>query len=84
MVNSVRRYYLGKRHEERSQLGDGQVWQSKQEAEPGTPLPSTFPHLSTLKACGYTTSEDLDGADVAELQRAGITRSQALDIIAAL
>lgn len=53
-------------------FGDGEiegVWRSKQEAQPGTALPSNFPFLSTLDVGGYTTQEDLTGADTYELQR---------------
>lgn len=45
------------------------VWKSKQEAQPGTALPATFPFLSDLADAGYTTREDLDGADEYELKR---------------
>lgn len=43
------------------------VWRAKQEAQPGTPLPITFPFLLDLACGGYTTREDLDGADCFEL-----------------
>lgn len=52
-------------------LGNGQlesVWRAKQEAQPGNALPSTFPFLTALTTGGYTTREDLDGADLYELQ----------------
>lgn len=45
------------------------VWRARQEEQPGTALPSTFPFLSRLTARGYTTREDLYGADVYELER---------------
>lgn len=87
-VNRPRRYYLHKRLEARVQCGgDDQletVWQAKQEAEPGTPLPPTFPHLATLAPLGYTTTEDLDGADVCELERAGLSARDAEEVIAAI
>lgn len=60
------------------------VWRWKQERQPGTALPDTFPLLTELDAAGYTTVEDLDGADVAELVRASFTSSQAKRILAAL
>jgi hypothetical protein len=44
------------------------AWRAKQEAQPGTALPSTFPFLSQLAAGGYTTQQDLHGADSCELQ----------------
>jgi hypothetical protein len=62
----------------------GTVWQSKQEAEPGVALPSTFPYLADLAVYGYTTEEDLDGADARELREyAGLTSRQADTVIAA-
>ena len=85
-IGTARRYYLGKRTEARMMASPGMdtVWKAKQEAEPGTALASTFPHLSALSAVGYTTTEDLTGADEDELVYAGLTRSQARDVIAAL
>jgi len=70
-----RRYYLAKRHAALdSDTGLDVVWRAKQEAEPGAPLPSTFPCASRLAAGGYTTAEDIRGAEPAELQtRAGLT-----------
>jgi hypothetical protein len=68
-VPSPRRYYLLKRLEaarSEDRPLDG-VWRSKQEAQPGTALPTTFPFRSQLVAVGYTTAEDLDGATVDEL-----------------
>lgn len=44
------------------------VWKYKQEAQPGNALPATFPFLTELAAGGYTTREDLDGADEYELK----------------
>lgn len=83
---SVRRYYLRKRLRAR-EVGDDALestWQAKQEAEPGSSLASTFPHVEALEALGYTTTEDLDGADVDELACAGLKRRQAEDVIGAL
>jgi len=68
-VSSPRRYYLLKRLEARrsqNQPLDG-VWRSKQESQPGTALPTTFPFRSQLVAAGYSTAEDLDGATADEL-----------------
>lgn len=81
-IRNVRRFYLHKRLQ--SAADDANVWQSKQESEPGTPLADGFPHKSDLAAVGYTTEEDLDGADQAELERAGFKANQAKKIIAAL
>lgn len=83
---SVRRYYLRKRLRA-AEVGDdalASTWQHKQEAETGTALPTTFPHAEALAALGYTTTEDLDGADVDELVCAGLKRRQAEDAIGAL
>lgn len=85
-VKSLRRFYLHKRLEARiyqdSDLDT--VWQAKQEAQPGSALAANFPHRSTLVSVGYTTSEDLKGADEEELIRASLTPRQAKDVIAAL
>lgn len=54
------------------------VWKYKQEAQPGTALPATFPFLADLALSGYTTREDLNGADEYELKRIAL-----LDSIAA-
>lgn len=60
------------------------VWRAKQEAEPGTPLPSDFPYLTRLAQSGYTTVHDLDGADVEEMLEAGFNEKEALAIGEAL
>lgn len=84
-IRRPRRYYLHKRLESRLYFCDDAdtVWRAKQEAEPGTPLPGDFVHRSALEALGYTTSEDLDGADADELERAGLTQQQAKAVLAA-
>lgn len=80
-----RRFYLLKRQEsKRLYEGLASVWQEKQEREPGQPLPGSFPSLTKLAAAGYTTIEDLDGADQIELRRAGLSRSEADAALAAL
>lgn len=43
------------------------VWKAKQEAEPGAALPDDFAARAKLVEVGYSTKEDLDGADVDEL-----------------
>lgn len=85
-LGSPRRYYLAKRHvaNEYGDKGLALVWQAKQEAEPGTALPSDFPHLTTLTGCGYTTKEDLTGADVQELTELGFATREANTILTAL
>lgn len=85
-IPSHRRYYLLKRlaTAERHDFAISSVWQAKQEAESGTALPATFPHLSTISACGYTTEEDLDGADAGELiQYVGLNSQEAAAVISA-
>ncbi len=85
-LTNVRRYYLQKRRKARELVDTALevVWHAKQEEESGTALGSTFPHRSALAALGYTTTEDLEGADEAELFIAGLTRHQAQDVIGAL
>lgn len=85
-VKRPRRYYLHKRLEARlyERSDSDTVWRAKQEAEPGTPIADGFPFKTELAAVGYTATEDLDGADVDELVRAGLTQKQAKQVIAAL
>lgn len=82
---STRRYYLAKRQDARADCDTAieGVWRSKQEAEPGTALPDDFPHLEALTALGYTTEEDLDGADAAELTDLGMSQRDARSVISA-
>lgn len=84
-LNNLRRFYLHKRIWA-AQLDDDwdKFWQGKQEAHPGTSLATSFPHRVALVACGYSTTEDLDGADENELLRVGFTPLQAEQILAAL
>lgn len=83
-LGSPRRYYLAKRHVARDLEDKGLelMWQAKQEVEPGTALPSDFPELSTLASLGYTTTEDLTGADEEELVDLGISPRTAQNILA--
>jgi hypothetical protein len=85
-VKNTRRYYLHKRINARVYEGsdNAAVWQAKQEADPGTSLPSDFPLRDELAEIGYSTIEDLDGADVNELQQSGISTGDAETILAAL
>lgn len=86
MIGSPRRYYLAKRQaarrDERKALE--LAWQAKQEAEPGVELAETYPAREALAAAGYTTTEDLDGADVDELRAAGLSTKDAEAALAAL
>lgn len=84
-VRRPRRYYLHRRIQARQLCDNAElVWKAKQEAEAGTPLVDGFPLKTELAALGYTTTEDLDGADQAELERAGLTQQQAKTVIAAI
>jgi hypothetical protein len=85
-VTNLRRFYLHKRIEARvyDDTDLDTVWQSKQESISGTPLAESFPNRTALAAIGYTTVEDLDGADEEELVRAGLSQHQATEVIAAL
>lgn len=83
---SYRRYCLLKRLTwlELDDSAMAGVWRSKQEEQPGTALPSTFPYLYLLTPRGYTTREDLDGADVYELERTiPISRQDARVVLSA-
>lgn len=83
---SVRRYYLRKRLAA-ALVGDDNaaVWQALQEAEAGVPLVTGFPSRTALVAAGYTTIEDVDGADAVELATyVGLSDHQAAAVLAAL
>lgn len=61
------------------------VWHAKQVAEPGTDLPADFPAKLELEAAGYTTVEDVDGADVEELEDyAALSSANANAVLAAI
>ena len=84
-LGSPRRFYLAKRHAA-AELGDVAlelVWAGKQEAEPGTPLPTDFPYRPRLVAIGYLALEDLRGADECELTELGFSSREAAAILAA-
>lgn len=83
---TARRYYLhSRRHTDAAGLGQlASVWRGKQESEPGTALPAAFPALAALSDAYYTTSEDLDGCDAAELVEAGLSTRDAGLVIAEL
>ena len=85
-IRSARRYYLLKRLAARVS-GDSALeltWQSKQEGEGGIGLPPDLPSYTTLVAAGYSTVQDLDGADTDELASIGIRNRQADRVFAAL
>lgn len=86
MITTPRRYALLKRLYWRRMCEpdlEG-VWRSKQEALPGTSLPEGFPLAARLAAEGYTTTEDLNGADKRELAAAGFSPQEAQEILSAL
>jgi hypothetical protein len=81
-----RRYLLLKRLSSRTtEDGLWNVWKQAQEAQPGTALSAGFPSLSALAEAGYTTIEDLDGADAAELKdNCGLSARDAQAVLTAL
>lgn len=86
-VLRLRRFYLMKRIES-DRIGEialRDVWHGKQDAEPGANLPANFPSKDELATAGYTTVEDVDGADCAELEDyASLSTTQANTVLAAL
>jgi hypothetical protein len=85
-VRSVRRYYLLERLAAcaRDDFAIASVFRAKQEAEPATPLPADFPSRAVLVAAGYSTVEDINGADLEELQCARLTTKQAVTVLTEL
>lgn len=84
-INRPRRYYL---HQRIDALACGETalsgaWRAKQEAQPGVALASDFPFRVRLAEIGYTTAEDIDGADEAELVLVGFSSREATAILAA-
>ena len=86
LLKRARRYYLAKRVAARRDDDEALelTWQAKQEAEPGTALAADYPARAALVAAGYTTTEDLDGADADELRAAGLSTRDAEAALAAL
>ena len=86
MIGSARRYYLAKRYEaDLRKSAMAGVWQAKQEAEPFTvALPVGFPMKAELALVGYTTKEDLVGADADELMLRGFSGDESSNILSAL
>lgn len=70
-VRCARRYFLlnALSAELVDDRGLASAWRSKQQDQPGTPLPAGFPFRSELAEVGYTAVEDLDGADARELEQ---------------
>jgi hypothetical protein len=84
---SYRRYLLLKRRywlEMDNRAMEG-VFRGLQEAQPGNALPVTFPFRIELAAAGYSTREDLTGADQRELwTMAGLSLRDADAVLTAL
>lgn len=85
-INSVRRYYLLERIRARAENSPTEpAWQWKQEHEPGTPLPDSFPMRAELAVPGYITYADLNGADEIELRvNCGLSPYQAQTVLGEL
>lgn len=84
-VRSHRRYLFLKA---RALLAAGEptysVFDAKRLDLPGTVLPLTLPYRSAVIAAGYLVLEELQGADAAELTKAGLTPQQAARVVAAV
>jgi hypothetical protein len=83
---TLRRLYL-KNRKLTAQAGEfaiSSLWQYRQEEQAGTPLPDGFPLKTELAAAGYSTREDLEGADADELvEWAAVSSLDAKAILAA-
>lgn len=87
MINTPRRFYLRKSQELYRQQEEGlaAAYRAKQDGQPGTALPVSFPHLTELTAARYTTREDLTGASLDELVTfAGLAHRDARAVLDAL
>jgi hypothetical protein len=60
------------------------VWDAKRREIAGTQFPADFPARSLLISCGYLVREEVEGATDLELRRAGLSRSQAAAVVAAI
>jgi hypothetical protein len=85
-VSNLRRFYMLKRFaaETVGQRALADAWRAKHDATPGTALAVDFPARALLVAAGYDATEDLEGADSAELMAVGLTASQASAVLGAL
>jgi hypothetical protein len=86
-INNRRRYYLCKSRFFNLFPPEGDamkaVYWTKQGDVAGTALPIGFPLKDRLATARYTTEEDLDGADTAELVQLGFTGAEVAEILAA-
>lgn len=82
-VGNLRRYALFKARaaEEAGDRAIAAVWRGKQSEVAGVLLPATFPLSARLAVLGYTTIEDLDGADECELIDAGLSAREATRVL---
>ncbi len=86
-VNNLRRYCLLMAYDARLRGEAGLEWalRGRQQETAGTALVTSWPSYAQLIAAGYTTREDLDGADSRELiTLARLNRAQAEAAIARL
>lgn len=74
-----RRYALlkARAHTAIGEDGLAAAWRTKQAEVSGTSLPDNFPARTALATARYTTAEDIDGADVAELMTYGLNTRDA-------
>lgn len=82
------RYYLRKwqsrEFDSRVELGIGAAYLAKHDELGGMPLPAEVPYQDLLAEAHYTSCEDFDGTDAAELiTYAGLTAKQAAAVIRA-
>lgn len=77
---ALRRYYLRKERtaERYGESALALAWRSRRLAETGTALPAGLPARAALLAAGYLALDEVDGAEVIELQRAGLSSADAL------
>lgn len=74
----------------RLDFGQASMLWGKQEAQAGTPIPTNCPAYAKLTGNHYATVEDIDGANIPELQRQpiaggpGLTASEAKQALAFL
>lgn len=82
-ADKVRRYYLSERlmARARGETALEGVWRWKQELREGDPLPDDFPLVAELALIGYSTFQDLIGAELREMQNAGMTIREAITVL---
>lgn len=84
-VSNHRRYcFLAMKRGQRLRDDSDLQWDGKRREIPGTTIPVGFPARAEILLAGYLVTEELDGANIKELLAAGLSRSQAAAVIAAL